>query len=416
MSDSDDHAADAVSIDDANTDTNGAETDDRTLPTNRIVTGDCFDVLQTLPDDSVHACVTDPPYGLAFMGESWDDFEPREYQDFCRRWAEQVFRVLKPGGHLIAFSGNRTHHRMMVGVEDAGFEIRDTLTWHYKSGFPKAMDLSKAIDRRLNAYDDREVVESRDVNDMTGGNYGTTASTDRDEGQTQTYEYTIGATDEARQFEGWKTGLKPATEFAVLAMKPADTHVDAALEHGTGGLNIEDNRIGDEVIDDPPTGVDGDVYGDTTAGEQTHVQREGRYPPNVAIGPGGDDLDVPDDYQNFVFCPKAHKTERTLNGRIENAHPTVKPGDLMTWLIRLVTHENQVVIDPFTGSGTTCRAAKDLNRRFVGIEREPYFADVARVRAGLTPDDPSIVRDADDDQAGLAQFDVTNTDDKDTDI
>lgn len=205
---------------------------DDDLPTDSIITGDSFDVLPTLPDESVHACVTDPPYGLAFMGESWDDFEPKEYQDFCEKWATELRRILKPGGHLIAFSGNRTHHRLMSGVEDAGFEIRDTLTWHYKSGFPKAMDLSKAIDRRKDAYDDREVVESREVNDMTGGNYGTTESTDRDPGQTQTYEKTVAATPEAQAFEGWKTGLKPATEFAVLAMKPADSHVDPPWSMG----------------------------------------------------------------------------------------------------------------------------------------------------------------------------------------
>ena len=99
------------------------------IETDTIHTGDAFDVLPTLSDESIHACVTDPPYGLAFMGRDWDDFEPKEYQEWCERWAREVKRVLKPGGHLLAFSGNRTHHRLFAGVEDAGFEIRDTITF-----------------------------------------------------------------------------------------------------------------------------------------------------------------------------------------------------------------------------------------------------------------------------------------------
>jgi len=110
------------------------------MNTDCIHTGDAFDVLPELRAESVHAVVTDPPYGLAFMGRDWDDFEPKDYQEWCEEWAAEVKRVLKPGGHLLAFSGNRTHHRLFTGVEDAGFEIRDTLTWHYGSGFPKAAD------------------------------------------------------------------------------------------------------------------------------------------------------------------------------------------------------------------------------------------------------------------------------------
>ncbi len=120
------------------------------METGRVIEGDSKDVLQELPENSVHAIVTDPPYGLNFMPDvtnGWDDFEPREYQEWCEVWAKRARRVLRPGGHLLAFSGNRTHHRLFSGVEDAGYEVRDTITWHYGSGFPKALDVSKAIDK-----------------------------------------------------------------------------------------------------------------------------------------------------------------------------------------------------------------------------------------------------------------------------
>lgn len=169
--------------------------------TNDIHQGDAFDVLAELPAESVHAVVCDPPYGLAFMGRDWDDFEPKEFQRFCEKWAAECKRVLKPGGHLLAFGGNRTEHRMKSGVEDAGFEIRDTGTWHYGNGFPKALDVGKALDN-----------------------------------------------DAAEMWGGFKTALKPATEFVAVARKPLDedTVAENVLEHGTGALNIDGCRIDGE--------------------------------------------------------------------------------------------------------------------------------------------------------------------------
>jgi site-specific DNA-methyltransferase (adenine-specific) len=374
------------------------------MNTNTIHTGDCFEVLSTLPDESVHAAVTDPPYGLAFMGRDWDDFEPKEYQEWCEEWAGAVKRVLKPGGHLLAFSGNRTHHRLFTGVEDAGFEIRDTLTWHYGSGFPKASDISKTV---------------------------------RDRG------------DSAEKWHGWKTGLKPATEFVVMARKPYDgATVDAVLEHGTGALNIDGCRV--EGGERPDRGgenngsdsVFGQVQGSNYA---TGTTTEGRYPANVVFdetaadaldaevgelssGTVKDTHDVEaDTAQNcygeygsrdatdintigdsggpsrYFYTSKASRSERTEGGAIDNDHPTVKPLDLAEWLIRLVTREGQVVLDPFAGSGTIPKAAKGLSREFVGVERQEKYADIARVRCGLTPDDPTHVR-ADDQQAGLEDW------------
>jgi len=426
------------------------------LEQNVIHTGDCFDVLVDLPAESVHAVVTDPPYGLAFMGRDWDDFEPKEYQEWCEEWATEVKRVLKPGGHMLAFSGNRTHHRLFTGVEDAGFEIRDTLTWHYGSGFPKASDISKTIDKRADA--EREVV-GENPNRRTGRENSNThnrgaetrgrgrlpvdrrpSNTHNRGAETVASEYiTEPATDAAKKWDGWKTGLKPATEFVVMARKPFDgATVDCVLEHGTGALNIEACRI----PTDEDTERTFDLENTDTAegwdrpwmqeGERTTGGNDkGRYPSNLIFdevaaeqldaevgeleGPWGSNSDSANEDSSmfnvsggvnnerwasesggpsrYFYTSKATKAERTLDGKIDNAHPTVKPGDLMQWLVKLVTAENQIVLDPFCGSGTTCRAAKDLNRRFIGIERQSRWADVARVRAGLTPNDPSTVRD-----------------------
>ena len=417
---------------------------------NVIHTGDAFDVLPDLDDNSVHAVITDPPYGLAFMGRDWDDFEPKEYQEWCEEWAAEVKRVLKPGGHLLAFSGNRTHHRLFTGVEDAGFEIRDTLTWHYGSGFPKASDVSKTIDKRADA--ERELGEKYHNPD------GTTRDYDNYDDHNDVYQpsddgndarrESIPATDAAKKWDGWKTGLKPATEFVVMARKPYDgATVDSVLEHGTGALNIDACRVeGGErpertVVDENTGSIDkyGDYENETT--RATGTTTKGRYPANVVFDEtAADALDAEvgeleagahpqnqsDDRSwrfsglgennqseraetdtggpsRYFYTSKASRSERTNDGAIENDHPTVKPRDLMEWLIKLVTREGQIVLDPFAGSGTTCKAAKGLGREFVGIERQAKWADVARVRCGLTPDDPSVVR-GDGAQRGLDEW------------
>jgi DNA modification methylase len=408
------------------------------MNTDRVITGDTFEVLPELPADSIHAVVTDPPYGLAFMGRDWDDFEPKEYQQWCEEWAREVKRVLKPGGHLLAFSGNRTHHRAFAGIEDAGFEIRDTVTWHYGSGFPKALDVSKAIDKRADA--EREVVGTRP--DTFSGDHERHA---KDSGEyPDTPIAPEPATDAAKRWDGFKTALKPATEYVVVARKPFDgTVAENVQEHGTGALNIDATRIdgsdaGGFWPGNDDGGSDEKLYGDGRTGGEKHDG--GRYPSNVvfdetqaaALDEEVGELDAgahPSERNTtgyaggleqgetghgrtqtdsggpsrYFYTSKASRAERTLDGRIDNAHPTVKPQDLMAWLVRLVTREDQIVLDPFAGSGTTCRAAKDLGRQFVGIEQQAKWADVARVRCGLTPDDPSVVR-GDDSQAGLELF------------
>lgn len=420
--------------------------------TGAVRQGDALAVLDELPANSVHAVVTDPPYGLAFMGRDWDDFESKEYQAWCEEWTAKAKRVLRPGGHLLAFSGNRTHHRLFSGVEDAGLEVRDTVTWHYGSGFPKALDVSKALDKRADAV--REVVGEKTAPDgvplsdrvaHSGEEYDET-SADYDDCKRDVYE-PAPATDAAARWDGWRTTLKPASEFVVVARVPLDgTVAETVQEWGTGALNIDGCRIGTDGGHEHPGDEDSsttvNALGDGLNGTQSEPVDKGRYPSNVVfgeraaaaldreVGELGQGVHVnpsdPDDENHsygdsrsagpaggfddggggpsrYFYTSKASRAERTLDGKIDNTHPTVKPADLMEWLVKLVTREGQVVLDPFAGSGTTLKAAKDLGREFVGIEQNPEWCDVARVRTGLTPEDPATVR-GDDGQAGLETF------------
>jgi site-specific DNA-methyltransferase (adenine-specific) len=344
------------------------------------------------------------------MGRDWDDFEPKEFQEWCERWAGKVKRVLKPGGHLLAFGGNRTHHRAFCGIEDAGLTLRDTCVWHYGSGFPKALDVSKAIDKAAGA--EREVVgenphysENRAHDGFTKSDTYVATGSEKQRHTTKKNQ-TAPATDAAERWSGWKTALKPASEFIALARKPFDgTVADNVQRHGTAALNIDGTRIGTDVdtarANSGKIG-DGNKHSkapnpDMTVGSETG----GRYPANVIFDEAAaNESDAP---TRYFYTSKATRAERTLDGRIDNAHPTVKPSDLMEWLVRLVTREGQIVLDPFAGTGTTCKAAKELGRRFVGIEQQAQWADVARARVGLTPRDPAHVRE-DDNQHGLGDF------------
>ncbi len=399
---------------------------------NVVRCGNCIDKMKELPANSVHAVVTDPPYGLAFMGRDWDDFEPREYQRFCAEWAREAKRVLKPGGHLLAFSGNRTHHRLFAGVEDAGFEIRDTITWHYGSGFPKASDISKTIDKQADA--EREVV-SENPNKRSNEAEARTAGKSQS-GETIHAPITEPATDAAKKWEGWKTGLKPSTEFVVLARAPLGegTITENVLEHGTGALNIDACRIPtnddwDRNRADEPSGdnVSPHVYGDRD-GIKSSMHDDGRYPPNTVFDEiEAEKLDSKNgeresptgvsyrhesennsmsgkNYERlsfngygdsggpsrYYYTSKASSDERTVAGKRVD-HPTVKPLDLMEWLIKLVTREGQIVLDPFAGTGTTLEAAKGCGREFIGIEKKSKWVKVARIRVGLETADSDFL-------------------------
>jgi len=386
--------------------------------------GNCLDVLKTLPDDSVDSIVTDPPYGLSFMSKKWDYNVPSK-----EIWIE-CLRVLKHGGHLLAFGGTRTYHRLVVEIEDAGFEIRDQIQWLYGSGFPKSLNISKAIDKAAGAK--REVVDvvaSRSPTSQATnwGNKGLDNWHQEKKG-TQEMEITKPATPEAEQWDGWGTALKPANEPICLARKPIKEKTIAAnvIEHGTGALNINDCRIKtDEVLvaggslrtnsGDERMGQALGMFQDGTPNtfKQNHL---GRYPANVILDEEvGVMLDEQSDVgaSRFFYCAKASKSERNkgleafenkksqLNsggiGRkisvekrlkegeenaptMKNIHPTVKPVKLMRYLCRLITPPNGTVLDPFMGSGTTGIGAILEGFDFIGIEMEEEYLKIAEAR------------------------------------
>jgi DNA modification methylase len=394
--------------------------------------GDNLDVLAAMEPDSIDAVVTDPPYGLGFMGLAWDrSGTPKQFATWTQTWAAAVLRVLKPGGHLIAFGGTRTHHRLMVGIEDAGFEIRDCGVWLYRSGFPKSLDVSKAIDGAAGA--ERGVVGH-------GENFGASAAA----GGKQAYgdyaglwDVTTPATEAAVQWDGWGTGLKPAIEPWVLARRPVTEGNVAAnvLRWGTGALNIEGTRAemtqedrekfarGSEAwhrmalerdLGHKPADVYG-VYGITDAAEAADA---GRWPANVLTGEPDDDLrffrlavgavaDYPKasaaekpwvaDGVGSTYTPRCTLCGKwSLNGRgdtcrcehpvwaeqAEGLHPTVKPVALIRHLVRLVTPPGGTVLDPFAGTGTTGEAAVLEGFDAVLIEREAAYLPLIRARLG----------------------------------
>ena len=369
----------------------------------RVVTGDCLDVLATLEPDSVDACVTDPPYGISFMGREWDTFTPAtvekmrtpkafgadevnpnlrgrtgwagsaaiaydrsaaaslKFEAWTQQWAEAVLRVLKPGAHAVVCASPRMGHRVTCGLEDAGFEIRDSLLWLTGQGFPKSLNLPG----------------------------------------------------------GLGTGLKPGYESIILARKPLGgrTVAQCVAEYGTGALNIDGCRL----QGGKPWSTNGG-QGPKTRGIYGHMRNIpqsmhdlGRWPPNVALDEDAAAmLDAEGGTSRFFYCPKASRDERErgcedlprktagdatdrqdgsagLNSPragasrthgARNVHPTVKPVALMRWLVRLVTPPGGLVLDPFAGSGTTGIACVQEQMRFLGIEREAEYVPIAAARIG----------------------------------
>lgn len=378
--------------------------------------GDCREVMQAMDAESVDSIVTDPPYGLAFMGKRWDYDVPS-----VEIWAE-CLRVLKPGGHLLAFAGTRTQHRMCCRIEDAGFEIRDMIAWVYASGFPKSLDVSKAIDKAAGA--EREVVG---VSSITGARKSRTMD-DGNKGSKRIYQndtpvlnaITAPATEAAKQWQGWGTALKPALEPITVARKPLDGTVAAnVLAWGTGAINVDGCRVGTEDTRSPSyrmtsAGKIGGGFGnnmDYTKDGTIAGSICGRWPANLIHDGSEEVVGLMGDAARFFYCAKASKADRdegceglpkvvwavgpeghtqnatAASGQLQrlprsNHHPTVKPTDLMRYLCRLVTPPDGLVFDPFTGSGSTGKAAMLEGFRFVGAELSPEYIEIARARIG----------------------------------
>lgn len=339
-----------------------------------VHTGDCLEVMPTLGAESVDSIVTDPPYGLSFMGKDWDRGVPGE-----AFWSAAL-RVAKPGSHMLAFGGTRTFHRLACAIEDAGWEIRDCLSWLYGSGFPKSLDVSKALDKAAGA--EREVVGQKHVTNAAQGcglGHGNLIGGVVKAGF---IDITAPSTPAAKRWSGWGTALKPAWEPIIMARKPlVGTVAENVTAHGTGGINVDGCRIGTEQRFNHPAGNDGlSPASVAPVNISGYVGSEviGRWPANLFLDEeAGRMLDEQAGHASrFFYCPKASKRDRGE----ANHHPTVKPTDLMRYLCRLVTQPGGVVLDPFVGSGSTGKAARLEGFAFVGIDREAEYLEIARRR------------------------------------
>jgi site-specific DNA-methyltransferase (adenine-specific) len=396
--------------------------------------GDLRNVLPGLPEACADYVVTDPPYGLSFMGEGWDSAVPGP--DYWRA----IARVCKPGALLAAFGGTRTWHRLVCAIEDAGWEIRDTLMWLQGQGFPKSADVGKLIDKAKGAQ--REVIgdkldrpgyhlhEGKGNGCYGGGNGLHAPGTDA---RLRAAQITAPATALAEAWTGWAFALKPAWEPIILAMKPLDgTIAHNAETWGVAGMNIDACRIGDN----PGYKYNADRNGTTFHGKQGERIKQsaekkgsqfiestkGRWPANLLLdekaaaqldaqtgtltsgkpsgtrkGTSGDSGIYGSDANRtgsvltgfgdtggasrFFYCAKATKKERGE----DNDHPTVKPLALMDYLLTLLsTPTGGVVLDPFAGSGSTLVAAKRLGRECIGVELDVHNCDIAVSRLNTT--------------------------------
>lgn len=406
------------------------------MEVNKVYPGKMETVLNDCPDCFFDSCVTDPPYGLSFMGKKWD-YDVPSVDAF-----KQIFRVLKPGAHMLVACGTRTQHRMAVNVEDAGFEIRDVICWHYGSGFPKSRDISKDIDKDAGA--ERKIIgvkqgkggENLNKLSRDGGN-------DSDEarglgaygkGAKQVnvdIPVTRPATEDGLKWEGWGTALKPATEFWTLARKPFDQRTVATnvLQHGTGAINIDGCRIEKQPGDREEYGRDNTLDSTRQSVALGKFNKHtpytphdlGRWPANVTMDEiMAAEMDTQSDCEasRFFYCPKPDNFERNkgLDSFIKkdggfrsntsgqhltmrdggdpdpqaNWHPTVKPIELMRWLIKLITPKAGIVLDPFCGSGSTLIGAKMEMKNFVGIDEDPEACKLSEARVSAWNPDKYI--------------------------
>ena len=379
-----------------------------------IIKGDNRSVLKTIPDNSVDAIITDPPYGIDFLGKAWDA------NTGSLETYQQCLRVLKPGGHILAFSAARTYHHLAVTLEQAGFEIRDQIMWIYSSGFPKSQDVGKSIQRSLGVKETKttKALNGYAKEQTTHGaqRVGDVTKDDYEKEITQT----VVTDTEAKVWEGWGTALKPAHEPICLARKPTKLSIAQNVQRwGTGALNIDAGRIpwNEESLHNIKkinaggghnAGRGIEKYesigesGDKEVVKTIEFNEQGRFPSNV-IG------EIEQPYQKYFYCPKVSRSERHTGfdtstiptnpngmwddgvqfqnqqaflGNTEkgNNHPTVKPVELMKYLIKLVTPPNGRVLDPFNGSGSTGMAAVELGYEYIGIEQDEKYCEISRKR------------------------------------
>jgi site-specific DNA-methyltransferase (adenine-specific) len=402
----------------------------KSLPINQIIAGECAEVMSGFPDNHFDGILTDPPYGIKFMGKKWDYDLPS-----VEVWLE-CLRVLKPGAHLLAFCGTKTYHRMACRIEDAGFEIRDVITWLYGEGFPKNLDISKAIDRASGQRG--KIISQRNPNFdgykrkyTSAGQFKNKKSRRLNSGHS--VDVVAPATPEAQKYSGYGTALKPACEFICLARKPIEekTVAENVLKWETGGLNIDQCRI--ETEEELRFPSHNNIGFSNCPGNTDIIRKQnqlGRWPANV-IHDGSEPIMTEFDKAGirksgaskpeyicsesenrsmsgknyarpmqeiessngsaarFFYCAKASQSERNAgleNTENGNDHPTVKPIDLMRYLIRLISPpENALILDPFAGSGTTGIAAKLELVNYILIEQDEEHAEKARKRIKDTP-------------------------------
>ena len=400
-----------------------------------LMLGNCLDRLKDLDDNSVDSIVTDPPYGIDFMGKKWDYDVPS-----TEIW-EQALRVLKPGGYLLAFAGTRTQHRMAVRIEDAGFEIRDMIAWVYGSGFPKSHNVGKAVDAviKTGKSNPKALRQTR-----MGENYVPTGQKDYERGRMFSSDIENDNIEQVidNDWKGWGTALKPALEPITVARKPLEEKTVAknVLKYGTGGINIDESRVpsyGDKLgggSKDKHNFADKEGWNRPWMHDEEHVKKNkekqaekvakaetlGRFPANL-IHDGSDEVTsmfphtksgklTPDmnvkastgwaggstanrvkntftgdegSAARFFYCAKTSKKDRNEgldDFEKKNNHPTVKPTDLMRYLVTMVTPKGGTTLDPFMGSGSTGRGAKLGGFNFIGIELDPDYLDIAKAR------------------------------------
>lgn len=400
-----------------------------------LYNGDCKEVMAQLEANLVDSIVSDPPYELGFMGKAWDNTGIANDKTM---WAE-CLKVLKNGGHLLAFSGTRTYHRMACAIEDSGFEVRDIIEWVYGSGFPKSLNIGKAVDKLQR--NEREVVRAIDINHLERGDKNIDSQNYiRDVGvfnfeNEQRNKRDNTTTKGTSEWEGWGSALKPAHEPICMARKPLEKGLNIAencLKWGTGGINIDESRVGvDEnepsIRNNESRGGDAKgIWGLAKEKGRNATLQQGRFPANlihdnseevkacfpethstatpncanktyskaganvygkyneVAFGISGNNGDKGGNasrfFKSIIYQAKPSKSERNSNGAVQNIHPTLKPTALMQYLIKMITPKGGIVLDPFMGSGTTGVAAIKSGNKFIGIELDPEYFEIACAR------------------------------------